>query len=206
MTRMTQPIRDALLSKLLRRAFAQRGNDLITRCADFAQRLYRDAMGPNLAQIDALPDGWLTTDNDIKVQLGADVKSVYFSGKLYNWALPETFRKSGITSEDEIWMRFPEKFKDRVVKQYPGDHALVTEFQKLDNEWNDLSLEISNAMRSAKAAMESVSTVKKLITIWPEVEEFAKEYLENGEQKAILPAIPREHLNNILNLPPENAA
>lgn len=206
-TRLTNPIRDSLMNSLLKRAFKKRGEDLIKRCVDYADRLYRDAMGKDLAQISALPDGWLQTDDDIKVQLGAEIKQVHFTGTLGNWGLPDVFRNAGITENtDRKWQRFPTKLKGQVVKQYPGDHKLVEEFQQLDSEWNDLKAEMERAKKVAMAAMNSVSTVKKLIDVWPEVEEFAKHYLEDGERKAILPAIPRDQLNTLLNLPPEEKA
>lgn len=205
--RLTNPIRDSLMNSLLKRAFKKRGTDLIKRCADFADRLYKDAMGKDLAQIEALPDGWLQSDDDIKVQLGAEIKQVHFVGSLANWGLPDIFRNAGVVEiTDKKWRRFPSKFKGAVVKQYPGTHALVEEFQKLDNEWNELKAEMEKAKKVAMAAMNSVSTVKKLIDVWPEVEEFAKHYLEDGERKAILPAIPRDQLNILLNLPPEEKA
>lgn len=206
-TRLTTHIRDSLMNSLLKRAFKKRGEDLVKRCADYADRLYRDAMGKDLAQITALPDGWLQSDDDIKVQLGAEIKQVHFIGTLGNWGLPDIFRNAGIVENtDKKWRRFPSKLKGAVVKQYPGDHALVEEFQKLDNEWNELKGEMERAKKVAMAAMNSVSTVKKLIDVWPEVEEFAKHYLEDGERKAILPAIPRDQLNTLLNLPPEEQA
>jgi len=205
--RLTNPIRDSLMNSLLKRAFKKRGTDLIKRCADYADRLYRDAMGKDLAQIDALPDGWLQTDDGVKVQLGAEIKQVHFVGTLGSYGLPDIFRNAGIVElSDKKWRRFPSKLKGQVTKQYPGDHALVEEFQKLDNEWNELTGEMERAKRVAMAAMNSVSTVKKLINVWPEVEEFAKHYLEDGERKAILPAIPRDQLNTLLNLPPEEKA
>lgn len=206
-TRLTTHIRDSLMNSLLKRAFKKRGEDLVKRCAGYADRLYRDAMSKDLVQINALPDGWLQSASAIKVQLGAEIKQVHFTGTLSNWGLPDIFRNAGIVeSTDQKRRRFPAKLGGAVVKQYPGDHELVEEFQKLDNEWNELKGEMERAKKVAMVAMNSVSTVKKLIDVWPEVEEFAKHYLEDGERKAILPAIPRDQLNTLLNLPPEEQA
>lgn len=202
-TRLTTAIRESLMNSLLKRAFMKRGNDMIAVRADYARRLYEDAMGKNLAQIEALPKGWLVTDTDIKVQLGAEIKSVYFGGTLSSYGLPDNVRKCGVVTERTEY-RFPYHLVNQVVKQYPGDHPLVAEFQKLDNEWSEFVGEVNRTRKVAMTAMESVSTVKKLIDVWPEVEEFAKHYLEDGERKAILPAIPRDQLNTLLNLPPED--
>ena len=53
---------------------------------------------------------------------------------------------------------------------------------------------------STRGALGSVTTIQKLIMIWPEVEAFAAPYLQ--EKTAILPVIARERLNDALGLPP----
>ena len=204
-TRLTNNIRDALLGKLLTRAFKPKGDALIKKAVDFAERLYRDALKYDLARIDALPEGWLPTDDDIKVQLGAQITNIRFRGSLNQYGLGPSFDKAGINRPDIPNKRFPASKKGQVVAQYPRIHKLVEEFLQLQNEFKELREEIENAKRTAQGALDSVSTVKKLIEVWPEVEEFAKHYLVDGERKAVLPAIPRDRLNTILNLPPEGA-
>lgn len=205
MTRLTNSIKDALLGDLLKRAFKERGDEVIARNVDYAHRLYEDAFAPHLKLIKSLPKGWLETDDSIKVQLGAEIKQIRFGGGLANWTETEDMRKAGIKVQT-LYKPFPSLYRRQVIKQYPGDHALVTEYQKLTDEWNDLHAAIREAAVAAKTAMDSVSTVKKLIEVWPEVETLAREYLEEGERRAILPAIPRAQLNTLLDLPPEEAA
>lgn len=207
MTRLTTSIKDALLGDLLKRAFKQRGDEMIARNVDYAHRLYEDALAPHLKLIYSLPKGWLDTEDSIKVQLGAEIKGIRFHGGLSNWSLTEDMRKAGIKFQTDRGDKpFPRLYRSQVVKQYPGDHPLVIEYQKLMDEWNDLHAAIREAGLTARGAMDSVTTVKKLIEVWPEVETLAREYLEEGERKAILPAIPRAQLNTLLDLPPEEQA
>lgn len=206
MTRLTNSIKDALMGDLLKRAFKERGDEMIARNVDYAHRLYEDALAPHLKLINSLPRGWLATDDDIKVQLGAEIKQIKFHGGLIHWSLTEDMRKAGIKLQSDVYKPFPSLYKGQCVKQYPGDHPLVIEYQKLMDGWNDLHAAIREAGLTARGAMDSVSTVKKLIEVWPEVETLAREYLEEGERKAILPAIPRAQLNTLLDLPPEEQA
>lgn len=207
MTRLTNSIKDALMSDLLKRAFKKRGDEMIARNVDYAHRLYEDALAPHLKLINSLPKGWLELDDDIKIQLGAEIKQIRFVGTLAAWCLTDDMRKAGIEIQrDKQYKPFPSIYKSACVKPYPGDHPLVLEYDKLKNDWDDLHSEIREAAATARGAMDSVSTVKKLIEVWPEVETLATKYLEDGERKAILPAIPRAQLNTLLDLPPEEAA
>lgn len=204
-TRLSNNIKEALLRQLLPRAFKARGEELVKRSADYADRLYRDALAAELTLISSLPEGWLLTDDDIKVQLGAGVVQVKFRGDLDGQNMGER-RWGGFDLLEVPNRRFPSNKKAAVVKVYPGDHPLVQEYRDLSAQWEGLNEEIGRARRAARNAMDSVSTVKKLIDVWPEVEEFAKHYLEDGDRKAVLPAIPREHLNKVLVLPPQEKA
>ena len=202
-TRLTKCIREALLKKLLQRAFQSRAQSFVDECAAFVDRVYRDAFQDKLERMDALPDGWLDTDYYITVQIAGEVRRMKFDGSLDGWNLPEQMRQAGARGMATHNRRFTARTKSQVVKIYEPTHELSKELTDLLSRREDLCEEIRKAVRSAKAAMESVSTVKKLIDVWPEVEEFAKHYLEDGDRKAILPAIPRDQLNTMLNLPPE---
>lgn len=203
MSRLTTNIREALLKKLLKRAFGGQVQDLMERQSKFAVRLYEDALGKkDLALVNSLPKGWLPEDDDFKVQIAGTVQGIYLNGTLNGYSIPSEFRDAGAECA-RIYLPFPNSKKQQVMKVYEAGHPLAEEFQAFCNETTDLKEKIGRAARTAKSAMESVTTVKKLIEVWPEVEEFAKDYLHDGERKAVLPMIPRTELNAALNLPPE---
>lgn len=206
-TRLTNNIRESLLKKLLTRAFQERSQDLVDRCAAFAVRVYDDVYRGKLEQINGLPSGWLPQEDYVTVSMGTDHVRMRFNGSLGGWGLPEALRETGAVREN---LKKPMPYGDasgrRVSKQYEATSKLAEEYEALKREQQDLCEEISAAKRTASAAMNSVSTVKKLIEVWPEVEEFAKSYLVEGERRAVLPDIPRDKLNAALNLPPEEQA
>ena len=200
MTRLTNSIKEVLLKKLLVHAYRDRVQEAVNANAHFAVKVYNDAFAKDLKQINALPKGWLPTDIDILVQFGPTVQRLYFRGTLGAFNLREALRPCEAQIVYDTSYPFPANKKDTVVKQYDGVHPLVSEFDSLKAKFSELETEIHRATKTIEAAMNSVKTVKKLIEIWPEVEEFAKPYLEHVPT---LPAIPRQELNTLLDLPPE---
>lgn len=202
MTRLTKDIKETLLKKLLVHAYKDRVQEAVNANAHFAVKVYNDAFAKDLEKINALPKGWLPTDTDIKVQFGPTVQRLYFRGTLGNYSLDAPLRDCGAKVIYDTSYPFPANKKETVVKQYGGVHPLVSEFDSLKAKFSELETEIHRATKTIEAAMNSVTTVKKLIEVWPEVEEFAKPYLE---QVPNLPSIPRQELNALLDLPPETA-
>lgn len=205
-TRLTRNIREALMKKLITRAFRERAQTLVERQCDFAGRVYDDALKPHLERIAAIPEGWLPTDDDIKVSFGSHYTQLDFGNGLSH-TIHHALRSAGAKARTDkagnrIERRFPSKFRGVCAKVYAATHPLSEEFHNLQVEQEALVAEIERAQRTTKSTLESVTTVKKLIEVWPEVEEFAKQYLDNGERKAVLPAIPRAELNSQLGLPP----
>ena len=204
--RLTNSIRDKLQEQLLQRAFKKRAQDLVNRCALFAIRVYEDAFARDLKQIKGLPNGWLGTDTDIKVMMSGQMTVLRFWGTLDECRFGDGFKQAGVDYYKKNDLPFPYKKRGQVCGQYDGTHALAIEYDAIKHEVAELEGEIHRARKTARAAMDAVGTVERLIKIWPEVEEFAKTYLRDGEQKALLPAIPRAELNAALNLPPEEKA
>lgn len=205
-TRLTTHIRDALLKKLLERAFKTRCEDFLKWAAAFAVKVHADVFGDDLAKMKALPKGWLPTDDDIMVRFGGDQTRLSFRGSLGTGGIPDIFRRCGAPGGDNVYLVLTTDKKNTTAKVYNARDDLAAEYEAFINERKDLVEEIERAARTAKAAMDSCTTIQKLIAVWPEVEEFAKEFLVDGERKALLPDIPRSQLNAILNLPPEEQA
>lgn len=80
----------------------------------------------------------------------------------------------------------------------PEGHPLVAEFYALEAESKELDDRADTIKRSVGAACSKVTTVKKLLELWPE----AVELLPAPEQKAAnLPALPAADLNALIGLP-----
>lgn len=85
-----------------------------------------------------------------------------------------------------------------VAKCHEYNAAKVFEPKKIEDA---LKAEKSKAKSSAEAALNSCTTVKKLIEVWPEVEPFVKDFATTSQSRAL--ALPIKELNKSLGLPPE---
>lgn len=201
-TRLTNNIKSALLRRLIERAFKAQAQDMIDKHSAFAVRVYKDTFADKLKKMNGLPEGWLPTNDRIKVSFAGQVQSMRFDGALEGWSIDSTLKGAGAKTLEVKDMRFTDKANGGCCNVYDATHPLAEEFTAHKNEMADLISEIQAAERTARTAMDSVTTVGKLIEVWPEVEEFAKDFLDNGERKAVLPMVPRQKLNDILGLPP----
>lgn len=104
-----------------------------------------------------------------------------------------------------ICVKFAEK---RIVPRpkcaIPADDPLVQQFHDLDAEEKDLRDRRSTIRAQVRAVLNSVTTVKKLLAVWPEAKELLPENLE--EAKVNLPALAVNDLNTMIGLPTEEAA
>lgn len=201
MSRLTTSIRDSLLKKLITRAFQTRVEECLKQQAEFVLSVYLDALKDDLPKLAGVPKSWIYTSEKFKVVMAHDVVELR-PGIGLSYSIPHEFIQAGARRNGEAW-QMPYNRRNDAWKVYEAAHPLAQDFTMLTNKRTDLVTEISRASKQASAAMASVSTVKKLISIWPEVEDLAKEYLIEGERQAILPAIPRDLLNKMLDLPPE---
>lgn len=181
--RLTNFIREQILNALLKHSFEARENDLKERKQAFAKEIYNDIYPPKVrAAMAALPAGFLPTDKYLRVAFeGGSYTRVCFGERL------------PIAKAHEY----------NAAKVYPPEHPFTARFIALDREEKDLEREKDEAKNNAKAVLESVTTVKKLIDVWPEVETFARPYAAESTSRAV--ALPIRELNAMLGLPPAGA-
>lgn len=84
---------------------------------------------------------------------------------------------------------------------FTGDHPLVCRFHELLNREAELDKRRSDLKTQVRAVLNSCTTVKKLLDVWPEVKELLPQQLE--EARAQLPAVQTADLNAALGLPTE---
>lgn len=81
------------------------------------------------------------------------------------------------------------------------DDPLTVEFHQLDNEKHTLSQQREEVKVNVYAALNSVSTVKRLLEVWPEIKELLPTNLDAA--RAALPALRVGDLNKMIGLPTE---
>lgn len=201
-TKLTNHIRESILKDLLAYAFLERAQAQIDAECDFSTAVFEDVYSKHLDMIKSAPDGFFAMDDDFKVYFDYECQRLDF-GCGFDFNVPADWRSFGVKNRENANRRMPSGARsNQAIKRYDLDHAMTVKFLKLKADREALKLEIERTSRTAKATLASVSTISKLIDVWPEARVFAEKYAVQGEAKAILPAIPRRELNNALGLPP----
>jgi hypothetical protein len=174
---------------------------LIEEKTAFAIKVYEDLYSKSTRdKMSALPEGWLPSSDNVAVQFGASYERIYFNGythgKLISVIASEDRRRGGS-------LRLLGKHAHGCAKVYDATHALSVAHSKLDAKERDLKTEFEATRRQLEAALNAVTTTKRLIETWPEIAPFASKF---DDEKPQLPALPTEQLNKILDLPVAEAA
>ncbi len=203
-SRLNRNARESLAKKLITRSFNKKAQDFTYRSAELAVRVYRFCYAADLKKMEALPNGWLPTYDDITVIIGGEHVAFYFAGTWKQSGRDWRFILAGVDRVDRIYHRFPNATKGQSPIVIEASNPLCDEYRAMDAEFKDLVSEIESAHRTLVGTLDKFATVESLIKAWPEVEEFAKPYLsDETRRKAMLPVIPIDRLNAILDLPPE---
>lgn len=181
--RLTKYIRETVLARLLKHAFEAREKALEKDKHTFARQVY-DAIYPAAIQkaMKALPKGYLPTASYLMVSFDGKYTHVYFG-------------ESRLVAECHQYGQYG------AAKVFGPKDPLTVRYHELEKIEDALTAEKSKAKSSAEAALNSCTTVKKLIEVWPEVEPFVKDFATTSQSRAL--AIPIKELNKSLGLPPE---
>lgn len=200
-TRLTSSIREAIAKAVMKHRYEATVKALIEEKAAFGMMVYEDLYSKATREkMNALPEGWLSTSDNVAVTFGATYDRVYFNGythgKILSVVSSEDRRKGGS-------LRLWGKHEHGCAKVYEASHPLAEANFKLDAKERELKTQFDETRRQVDAALAAVTTVKKLIEVWPEIAPFCIEF-EN--EKPHLPALPTSKLNAILDMPISEAA
>lgn len=201
--RLTVGMREQIERRLIHYRFSEEAQQLVADYAQLADDVYNDIY-PELIQkkMEALPKGWLPTTGEIGAQLGetgSSYTNLSFSGKCYGEI---SYAGGRGDKERGASRRVPYSDKSGCSKQYDATHPLSERYSELENRYKALEERIRAGRKAARAAMDQVTTLNRLIEVWPEIAPFT----EGFEKKNTLPAISRPDLNGLLGLPKEDAA
>lgn len=200
MTRLTKTIREAIATAVLEHRYEAPVRALLLRAKEIGEELYNETYSPEIqAQMAAMPKGFLSQQNYLCVKLLGRNHNVYFGmnwgGELYGFShVPHTERKVN----DRL---IADRHHSRSWNSVDMSADLRRKLEFLNNDIKDHNEQYAKTNKQVQAALASVSTIKKLIEVWPEIEPFASPYLEDAPVKVNLPAIPVASLNAILDLP-----
>lgn len=182
--RLSSFIREQVLVAVLNHAFEAREKAQEAEKIALGDAVYNDTYPEAVReQMAALPNGFLPVSTGLKVQFeGRTLAQLPFGGR----------------------RRIAHTHEYNAAKVYDSKHPLAVRYGAWKDAEGALKRERRDAESSAKAVLESVTTVNKLIQVWPEVEPFARFYAVESPSRAV--ALPIKDLNARPGLPPQTAS
>lgn len=222
-TRLTHSIRDSVTKRLMEHAFEGRCKTHFEMELAFVEEVFGDLMlnrtiiyrgekTPVGKVIEELPIDWVDRYDYFHAEFaGQKMKLDKYDGLQSGDGYREVNRLVGVKvtphHEQVKWRFWPNARPHYSLVAYDASHEFSKRAEVLTAARADLIKEIESARASTRSTLEQVTTVQRLIVLWPEVEAFARAYLnEETAAKALLPVIARERLNETLGLPPGEVA
>lgn len=208
-TRMNTSIREAILTKLLVRAFSDEIAKIGDRETALADKIYNDCYNQqDRNTIASLKEGWLVSSDRLQVNFAGQRIKLGLGKPLWEFCqtgIEYKLRKD--IKREPVERRFAHAHKDgyyATVKSYTADHKLAEEYQRLQQDTESLIQRINTHASEARAVLNSVTTVQKLVKVWPEVEPLATHWMRDEAREIVtgLPAVQMDKLNEALRLPP----
>ena len=200
MTRLTNHIKQQIVENALEQAGVNKDSKLITkRRAKLAEDVRTDSLGGSdrvleiektetkIHKLDALLNGIcrcsfsLTRGTAMRYcNMGGAQVHLYFNG-------------GRVGEGDSV-----KKIRPSDVV-YKAGHRFVNEFHSIENDSKKLNERIEELSLQVRASVDQFTTVKKLLTAWPESKELLPKIVE--ESKPQLPAVLIKDLNKLIGLP-----
>lgn len=201
--RLNADHRTTIKHRLLKHKFSDLVEALYVEKRLFAAWVYEDVFTPaERKRMNDLPDGWLKTDSDIKVQFGESVDTLQFNGA-FHYGYSEREKMAGFIAiikkpADYEYKRMPWKRIDQVCRVYEATSTFAIVHERLQNAQKDLFKSIVDIAGTINASLNQIVSSKQLLEKWPEVAPFIDGLYE---PPAKVPAIRPDVLNEMLDLP-----
>lgn len=199
MTRLNAENRDVILCRAITHRFGAAVAELSEQQARLASTIYQDVYGDKIKKFDAFPKGWLPSNDHVQISAAGIFYRFNFNGSFdrYSHRYDILSRYNPVT--DSINRPFPSCDNGRTLKVYDADDDIAQQCESYATDKSALSEQIQTVTRQIKASLDKFHTVKQLLTEWPEIEPFTEGLAPLP--KTMLPAIPTQQLNDLLQLP-----
>lgn len=160
--KLTNYLREQLLARVRKHAFEKRQDDHARALRVFGIKVLREhaITAKDLRLIDSLPFGICPTVTTVSFRLGGD---------FHTQGLGDRFRAPAQLVGNST--------TPCVLTIEEHDNPLVVEWRELKAVETALKDELKSVMTEVSAVLESCSTVKQLLTTWPEIKDLAGDLL-----------------------------
>jgi hypothetical protein len=175
--RITADLRDNIIARL-KEQFQPKLDELAELEHQIAEKIYEEMMGPHAVIMASLPEGWLPTYSNVTVQS----KESDFR-ETFKFSHPKRF-----TATAGSYHRKPSEQLLKLCKQFTEDEQNIKNIK-------------SEAIKEAQRIIGSVTTVNRLVEVWPEIASVIKDIGEDPQPTSQVPAPLLDKLNEVLDLP-----
>lgn len=205
-------IRDNIIAALLKQGFESQTRELIIVGQRLADEVFIDLVGKaNIKRLNELPKGWVPSISYFTVNCEGQKHKMGFNGQVSFGAgdtnLLKTIDRDWLKTQKFAERRIPytklERFStSSTLGSLTADNELCQRVQGLAQDREDLKEQYKAARRQALATLKSVTTIKRLIDIWPEVEPYASpfEFGKGSNPTSSALTLPTAQLNEMLGL------
>lgn len=183
--RLSNDLRDKIAKELMARAFDKREAALKQTEGKLAKDIYLSLYPAAVRRkMTSLGQHFFETTSHITVQAGGD---------FIRLNLPEAFDGK----REQVLIGEHHSGYHHVMEVYDAKHEFTNRIRTLQYAKTKLKEDKEQARAEVRGALFSVSTVNRLIKVWPEVEPVVKKLVPT---KSGLPALPIEALNSRFGL------
>jgi hypothetical protein len=202
MTKLTKEVKEQIIQNAVKKSgLIDEHNKIVQRRAEWANNVRLFAIGgvDEEKKLIAINEQYLTARESVPNSLKGDLRKPV---KTRN----ETYvNVAGISFSAYFNGHVEYNNREQVYRISPSnvtllaDNQLVAEFHEIHNQQVEYDNKLSNLKNSVAGVIEKITTVKKLLDVWPEAKELLPDNIE--KQVVNLPAVQTADLNKMIGLP-----
>ncbi len=209
--RLLKNQKEVILSKMMERAFKERADELREEHSDLALSFYEDIYSASERKLlRTTTKGWFPTTSYVRIVTTGRYRDLHLDGGFREHINRLTTVISGLLGyrhRSDVDLPIPNCHTSGEMKRYTVKDELAIRLEDLDNRRDSLVEEMVRTSNEIWAVIDSVSSNKRLIEIWPEIEQYVPKDPPKGEKRAVQGraiAPIMDGLNSILRLPPKD--
>jgi len=187
--RLTNNRREVILSNLLKDKFIVPIDEFKEKQSSIAEDVYTEFFGrAAIKRMYSLPRGWMEERPTFSAKLG---------GYSHHFTVGEDWKRSVEYKEKCYQNRWCVRMPTDASIMLPADHKLSIEYQKAEDAKAKINESRAHAYAQASSVLLSVSTLKRLMEVWPEVGPYVP---ADMYEEQVLPTLPIQSLNETFGL------
>lgn len=197
--RLTNPLRQSILSDVIKHAFHDKFAAMIADEIQLSHDIFDHIFKNDLELLANAKPHLFPRQTNYRLMANNEHHRMSFSGPSFNiyslYHLPLSYK-----TLDKAERPIPfSVYSDRPTTQLDATSKMGRRLMKAEARNDQFIQTVRSAVTSANAILHSTASFSKLIDAWPEIESFAKPYMNQGSSN--LPAVQTTALNAMLDIP-----